>query len=209
MPYVLTDNQGNYIKQNNGNGYSAVSNLSLAIRFDTLKQAKSVKMNCLNKNLRKRYNIQYIKELDVIKNKKSETDKKEINLDKLKELAEVNVDDTSFECMNSNVGYVVGLIINADEQLDKEQKMLDLCEKQILDLYHFIEFNELNAYQGWLVQKALKNTLKIRRLAKDKIQILKAIKSLEISTNQIGNLQTVLNDIKNRHYSPRVLKDIF
>lgn len=71
-------------------------------------------------------------------------------------------------------------------------------DKEINDIYHYIEFSNLDAYRGWKAYKMLKDKLNERRKIKDNLssatrfsQTIKA-KSLKIN-----------NEHKTKKYTPK------
>jgi len=71
-------------------------------------------------------------------------------------------------------------------------------DKEINDIYHYIEFSDLDAYRGWKAYKMLKDKLNERRKIKD---------SLDSATRFSQTIKAKRSKIKNEHktkkYTPR------
>ena len=230
MPYILTDGNGNYIKyQQHNDTYVECSNIALAERWMMKSQVKSIMYNRLSRNMKKRYKIEHIKEggdkiIAEVENSdtktkedteilstKEETPESHTSkyVDKLKELASETVDDSELQALQKNANGLIESVKNLATELDQARYSLSIADQKVADLQHFIEFSSLNAYQGWLAQKALKKALKSRRVAKDKIHILTSLKTLNLSSSDVSNLESSLKHIENRVYTPRILTEIF
>lgn len=78
------------------------------------------------------------------------------------------------------------------------EKRLSSVDKEINDIYHFIEFTELDAYRGWKAYKLLKDKLRKRREIKDGFDAaIRFRKSINAKTRQIKN------DTAIKKYTPR------
>ena len=95
------------------------------------------------------------------------------------------------------------------EQEEKLRKYLKICEGELIDLYHYIEFSNLDVNRGFKAFKMLQSCLKRRRKAKD--ELLKI--SYFFSANPKDFLEdTVLTKIEamdRRTYTPRALPHLF
>lgn len=85
---------------------------------------------------------------------------------------------------------------------------LSLLDQKIGDLYHFIEFNDLNAVNGYKIYKKLQETLKERRLVKDKLFDIENLTTL-INYSKVKDVKKKIQLNKNKEYKPRVLFELF
>ena len=98
-------------------------------------------------------------------------------------------------------------------KLSEEQSILD---QKVLDIQHYIESRNLNAVEGYKAYKLLQETLKERRLVKNRASEIEPIYSALINTklnNKATEIQKKVVEIHNRNnksgYNVRVMKDVF
>ena len=85
----------------------------------------------------------------------------------------------------------------------RKQELLDLqseVDKEISDIYHYIELNNLNAYQGWLMYKMLQYRLKRRRVIKDELSIIKHLVKCNINTQSLSEIQDMIKNMERISY---------
>ena len=85
---------------------------------------------------------------------------------------------------------------------------LSLLDQKIGDLYHFIEFNDLNAVNGYKIYKRLQETLRQRRCVKDKLFDIDNLITL-INYSKVKDVRKKVQLNKNKEYKPRVLFELF
>jgi hypothetical protein len=99
------------------------------------------------------------------------------------------------------------------EKLTKYNKSINshLAEVnlEIEDMYHYIEFNTLNAAQGYKAYKMLKERLIKRRYLKDEQILLESIQEKNMLTYTQEHLENEINKLESRNYRPRVLNELF
>ena len=97
--------------------------------------------------------------------------------------------------------------------LVKRKKMLELerleIEREITDVYHAIEFYNLDAAKGYKIYKMMQERLIRRRQNKD--ETLKIDYILSGGINGLTSKQTRkhFESLENRQYQPRALKELF
>lgn len=96
---------------------------------------------------------------------------------------------------------------DAGKEMCKQQLVseLSVVDQEVSDLYHFIEFNELNACNGYKAYKMLHDTLLVRRKIKNKLYIIDQL------TQLCGNakISEWNNTYHNKTYEPRQLAGLF
>ena len=104
-----------------------------------------------------------------------------------------------------SIGTFLEFSDNAVHKRELLNNRLSMADKEISDLYHYIEFTDrLNAYQGWLLFKMLQDALRMRRKVKRELEVITKICD--------GNGQPIIDRIRdgeNQTYHPRVLHDLF
>ena len=83
-----------------------------------------------------------------------------------------------------------------------------MLDQKIGDLYHFIEFNDLNAVNGYKIYKRLQETLRQRRCVKDKLFDIDNLITL-INYSKVKDVRKKVQLNKNKEYKPRVLFELF
>lgn len=96
---------------------------------------------------------------------------------------------------------------------DKEQgelsQKLSRVDQEVSDIKHYIEFNKLNAADGYKAYKMLQDKLLERRAIKDDFLKFKVLSEAKVSDIFDGTLEQSLRELNNRTYTPRVLKELF
>jgi hypothetical protein len=82
-------------------------------------------------------------------------------------------------------------------------------ELEIEDLYHYIEFSNFNAAQGYHAYKMLKERLIKRRQLKDEQKILDVIQEKNMLTCTKDIIDNTVSKLESRSYRPRVLEELF
>lgn len=124
-----------------------------------------------------------VKETKVVKNENYiRTDLKDLSL-KI---------DNEFAFLNS--------MMTSESSLEKA---LDELQAMQQDLLHYIEFNDLNASDGFNSYKLLHNIRVKRREVKDQLATIKMMKSLKVTDLFNGTLKSQIVNIENRVYGVR------
>ena len=85
---------------------------------------------------------------------------------------------------------------------------LSMLDQKINDIYHFIEFSNLNAVDGYKIYKKLQETLKQRRYTKNKLSDINNLISL-INYSKIKDIKEQIELNENKKYNPRILTELF
>lgn len=97
--------------------------------------------------------------------------------------------------------------------LVKRKKYLELelleIEREITDIYHAIEFYNLDAAKGYKIYKLMQERLVRRRKNKDDIMKINYILTGGIKGLTGKQTRKHFEAMENRHYEPRALKELF
>ena len=135
------------------------------------------------------------------------------------ELAEVRGNryyHTRFDDMDTDwAGYIEDMI-SFCSQLKMYEGNLDLMlskvDQEICDIMHYIEFNSLDAANGYKAYKMIRDCRLRRRQIKDEREKVKAAIQAVGNVQLIEDLKTCLCQIKGlegRTYKPRILEELF
>lgn len=81
---------------------------------------------------------------------------------------------------------------------------VSLSDKELTDVYHYIEFGKFNAAQGYNACRMLQDVLKKRRVAKNEAEAL-----ISLSNVVNGPLKKAISETPRKQYVPRIRKDLF
>ena len=99
------------------------------------------------------------------------------------------------------------------ELLAKRKKFLELekleIEREITDIYHAMEFYNLDAAKGYKIYKMMQERLIRRRQNKDETLKIDYILSGGIKGLTSKQTRKRFESLENREYTPRALKELF
>lgn len=98
---------------------------------------------------------------------------------------------------------------NLNEMYSKVYGDLTAAGDEIDDLEHAIEFKTVNAAQGYQLMAELKRARRRRREAKDAKFLLEIIMNEEDKGWADGRLETAIEQLGNRKFTPKVRNDLF
>lgn len=81
---------------------------------------------------------------------------------------------------------------------------MSCADRELSDLYHYIEFSHFNAAQGYQAYRMLKDVLVHRREVKDEYAALETLNGVVETT-----LKAAAKKVPTRVYTPRVREDLF
>ena len=196
--YVLTDGNGNYIRNDESTGkYVPVRGEKYAKQFPTSQKALSILQNSVAKNIRSNYNVAAIEDKDVF------------SIETVKDLVDQEIIDDEILNWSQNVDSVLDMINRAKNRKDELTEKISTVDKEITDIQHYIELNRINAYQGWLSASMLQNRLRQRRKYKDELSILNAILNSGIDAVNMQGVKAAISNLSGRRYAPRILTELF
>lgn len=197
--YVITDGT-RYIFRNYEGKYVPVSNQDMADVFSK-KQAENVCNSSLPKALR---NIFYIEKHDIApKNIKQVTQK-----DLIKNTEKLNTSE-SIQGWVEKIHNMNGLFYDAKKRKIDLKRQLKALNNEILDIEHYIEFQNLNAAQGYKASMDIKKCRIKRRTVKNEIAVIDVILKNKMGEVVSNEVRQKINSLDSRTYKPRIRKDLF
>lgn len=101
------------------------------------------------------------------------------------------------------------IMCNLNEMYSKVYGDLTAAGDEIDDLEHAIEFKTVNAAQGYQLMAELKRARRKRREAKDAKFLLEIIMNEEDKGWVDGRLETAIEQLGNRKFTPKIRNDLF
>ena len=225
--YVLTDGKGNYIRYDVGkNQYVKAKGKYVAERWLDRTTARNVLKNSLPKNIKKKFKVVEVEDdrTPVNINTNTSIPDPQIVVSPIpafiyseKDTAEPIKDNTdiifgSDTCNDENtcsnpelrdevVNTVFADIANRKVTLNNKLSEVD---RKICDVLHYIEFNKLNACDGYKAYKMIREYRLERRTIKDEIEMLD-----DVYNNITKLIEESINRLSNRKYKPRELPELF
>lgn len=192
MDYVITVGK-NYIGYDKRGKMVEVNDLGLALKAPMHKLTNFIN-NCIAPDMRKKCKVVNVDSLDV----------KHVITPTIKsEATEHQLFDEIFTKLKS-LGSA-----NFQQEHDELSQQLSRIDQEVCDIQHYIEFNKLNAAEGYKAYKLLQDKLLERRVIKDNQQKFQMLSSAKVSDIFDGTLDKNLKDLSSRTYTPRVLKELF
>lgn len=197
--YVITDGNGSYIHRNSDNKFVTIRSMKQATQWDNIVKANTVLNNSIPKSIRSNYAVQLLETEQIV----------EKDEDKTKEICFRDIDDGNIREWQDKLQTVMDALSNVDQRRTELGTKLSEVDKEIVDVEHYIEFGNFNAYQGWRCFKMLQNLLRQRRKYKNEINVLEMIKQCKINNTALMNLSQNISDISNQRYRPRAFPELF
>lgn len=204
--YVITDGNKNYIRRDIDGKYVDARSRALADEFLEKWKAEKVLKNNLTPKKRKFYRVveedvgfTVIKkpEQDQTENPKEERKSEQLTISpKIKELRE-------------KIEGVKKFIDDAESRRSELSDLLSNTDKEITDIQHYIEFSDIDGDDIISTYDMLKTRLKNRRQIKNELSILRQLAECKMDASMFGDLLTVISDLDNKTYVPRVLTSLF
>lgn len=225
--YVLTDGKGNYIRYDVGkNQYVKAKGKYVAERWLDRTTARNVLKNSLPKNIRKKFKVVEVEDdrtpVSIDTNTSipdpqivvspiptfiySEKDTSKPIKDNTDTILGSDTNNDENTCSNPElrdevVNTVFADIANRKVTLNNK---LSAVDRKICDVLHYIEFNKLNACDGYKTYKMIREYRLERRAIKDEIEMLD-----DVYNNITKLIEESINRLSNRKYKPRELPELF
>lgn len=197
--YIITDGS-RFIYRNRSGKYVPVQSEAMADVFSK-KQAEGIYNNSLPKALKLVFRVKkYDKSPDQVK----QVTKEEKNKNTEKAMISENV-----QRWLDKVSELNGLRNDATKRKEELCKQLSDVDKELSDINHYIEFCNLNAAQGYMAYKMVKERRVRRRTIKNELVVVDAILEKRISDSITEEIEKVIHSLDERTYTPRILNELF
>lgn len=206
---MLTDGNGTYIREDtNTRKYVPIKSHKQAKHWDSYEKAKSVLNNSIGKSIRSKYSVQTIQMADQ-KVPQNNADVSETSPLLNEFTASYNIPNDTIDSLNHNLNQVINAISNIDIKKNELTEKLKVVQSKIVDVRHYIEFQNLNASEGWKIYKLLQDLLRERRNYKDQLMIMGFVEDINVDTESLHILSKRIAGLKTRTYAPRALPELF
>lgn len=197
--YVITDGT-RFIYKNHSSKFVPTANEAMADIF-TRRQAEAIYKNSLPKALK---TIFYVKKYDI-----SEKNVKQVSQDDLKNNTEKVMMADNIQIWLNKIDDMNGLVKDAKKRKEILEKQLHDLEDERLDIEHYIEFQNLNAAQGYKASRELKNCRVKRRTVKNELAVINIILDLQMKEIVSSEVYQKIEILDKRTYKPRIRTDLF
>lgn len=204
--YVITDGNKNYIRRDIDGKYVAARNRALADEFLEKWKAEKVLKNNLTPKKRKLYRV-VEEDVGFTVVKKPEQDQAEKPKEERK--PEQLLLSPQIEELRKKIEGVKKFIDDAENRRSELSDLLSNTDKEITDIQHYIEFSDINGDDVASTYNMLKTRLKNRRQIKNELSVLRQLAECKMDASMFGDLLTVISDLDNKTYVPRVLTSLF
>lgn len=196
--YIITDGS-RFIYRNHANKYVPTSSEAMADIY-TRKQAENIYNRSLPKALKSCF---YLEKYDTPPEGIKQADTS-ITYNTKNTVHSDNIDRWLHKINSLN-----GLADEALHRKDELTQQLSAVNQELTDIFHYIEFCNLNAAQGYKVYKLIKDRRIKRRTIKNELEIVTAILSKKIGDGIESEISKIVDDLETRKYEPRILKELF
>ena len=196
--YVITDGSRWIMKDRRGR-YVPSSCEAFADIYSR-KQAENIFNNQLPKALR---TIFYIQKTDD-----PPENVKQVTQDDLHTTEKVMIADNIQKWID-RISDLNGLATDALHRKEELTEQLSNIDKELSDIYHYVEFCNLNAAQGYKAYKMIKDRRIKRRAIKNELEVLAIILGKKISETATDEIMKCVAGMDKRTYEPRVLNELF
>lgn len=204
--YVITDGNKNYIRRDIDGKYVAARSRALADEFLEKWKAEKVLKNNLTPKKRKLYRV-VEEDVGFTVVKKPEQDQAEKPKEERK--PEQLILSPQIEELRKKIEGVKKFIDDAENRRSELSDLLSNTDKEITDIQHYIEFSDINDEDITSTYNMLKTRLKNRRQIKNELSVLRQLAECKMDASMFGDLLTVISDLDNKTYVPRVLTSLF
>ena len=204
--YVITDGNKNYIRRDIDGKYVAARSRALADEFLEKWKDEKVLKNNLTPKKRKLYRV-VEEDVGFTVVKKPEQD--QVEKPKEERKPEQLLLSPQIEELRKKIEGVKKFIDDAENRRSELSDLLSNTDKEITDIQHYIEFSDINGEDIASTYNMLKTRLKNRRQIKNELSVLRQLAECKMDASMFGDLLTVISDLDNKTYVPRVLTSLF
>jgi len=204
--YYIIDLSGNYYKVNKKDGLTRVSNSSEADTFSILEANKRIGTG---KKSHFYTTLEATSEESVLVDIQDEESYNAPDYDEIEK-------PTMFDTLHNNWEDMLASLCYMSDHMAEYQRnlngMLSDVDKEICDIMHYLEFNDLNDTDMINASKMLQERRRHRREIKDEMEKTELMKSTFLDNAFSIKVQQSLDfmeKMKTRQYTPRKLTDLF
>ena len=202
--FVLT-NGTKFIKQDADGKYKQTSSIGLAEIYDSQMTADNIRINSVPKSLSRMYRVAEIVDGELVLTQPLVVAKEK------KRTGDIVYFNNTFNGCEWCEGFekLKGVFERANKrgnELIQELREIDL---KISDVEHYIEFNKLNAREGYKIYKQLNELLCRRRNLKFEQKIVNCINKNHKASEYIADIIATIDNCKEDVYKPRILSELF
>ena len=213
VEYALKDECGRYIHRDITGKFGYTTSEILADRYDSRKAAKNVLENCLPRAMRKGFDVVEIVVSDKDAPPAPKENKPQVirpKVDEALRIANQPIVPNNVHDISASFQKVRDILLMAAGRKEELANSLSEVDSEISDINHYIEFADgLNAYQGYLAFRMLRQKLLQRRQIKDELNAISVICDSEISHAEFERVSRRIAGMENRQFMPRVLTELF
>lgn len=197
--YIITDGS-RFIYRNYSGKYIPTPSETMADIY-TKRQAEGIYKSSLPKALK---TIFHVKKYD-----KPPEDVKQVSQHDLVNNTEKVMIADNIQVWLDKISDMNGLIKDATERKTVLEKQLQDLEDEKIDIEHYIEFQNLNAVQGYKASKELKICRMKRRSVKNELAIIEVILNYKMNEIVGNKIYQKIEELDRRTYRPRIRTDLF
>ena len=197
--YIITDGE-RFIYCNHSGKFVPTSSEAMADIY-TKKQAEGICKNSLPRALK---SIFYVEKYD-----RPPESVKQVSQRDLKNNTEKVMVTENIQVWLDKIDDMNGLVRDAKKRKEILEKQLHELEDEKLDIEHYIEFQNLNASQGYKASKELKTCRVKRRSVKNELAVIDIILELQMKEIVSSKIYQKIEELDKRTYKPRVREDLF
>lgn len=203
--FVITNGE-KFIRCDIDGRYKQVKNLSLAEIYEDKKTALNIVKNSLPKKLAYKYYVAQVVDGEILQNTMPKPPTAKTS--KTEAVYDFKTDMSQTEWYEGFMGLdgVFSEAIKRSKTLAQEISDVD-CK--LVDLAHYIEFSQLNAREGYMAYKKLREFLLIRRNLKDEQTVVNAINTRCNVAKEVNEIIDIIVQCENQQYKPRILPELF
>lgn len=197
--YIITDGS-RFIYRNYSGKFVPTSTETMADIF-TKDMANKIYKNSLPKALKSIFRVEkYDKPPKTVK----QVSKNDLSQNTEKVLVAENI-----QVWIDKINNINGLVAEALQRKEILERQLKNLEDEMLDIEHYIEFQNLNAAQGYKASKELKECRMKRRSVKNELAVINIILGQKIREMFSDEVYQGIKELDERIYKPRVRTDLF
>ena len=202
--YYVLKNENLYVANQDFPG-PTTEDATYAIKFRSIEKAKNYRKHCMQAKENDWEVIPFTVETNV----EGQKDKQIMpNSDTLKAIIATQVTNSEAKSLSDSIHVFATQMLQLIDSKEAVENYQSRCDHRLIDVYHYVEFNELSEDQSKEIVKLIQTILKQRRMIKDAIQVISIIERSGI-IEDLYEMTSLLTKMDSRVYTPRVLNELF